>query len=364
MKSKCPHCGSIYNVKPEHLNKTSKCKRCGQLFTLSAFDDASHIAVVLPPQPPPAQSMAETARPPAPQTQPEVLQNSGHEVKSRCPHCGSIYHINSEYLNKMSTCQRCGQIFTLLAIVDEPPNVVVPSSQLRPVQPLPEAYLKCTNSTESKTDPKLPVSGIADDAKELKKGGCLKIGCGVLSLLFVLAMIIGALSGPEKSVGIIETKPSIQPSRGTMDIDVKTFIRDYNKSADGSVVKHLPTTPSEQEHGPAASVSTYKASNLTAVQFTFAPKGSKPKAINLLCGNDGSESSALEMLYSILNFMLTLTPDMEPDARKQISETLGLAPLTATDGQKREWVGSKIKISSKLLPELGIFMLWAEPATP
>jgi hypothetical protein len=138
VKTKCQHCGKVYQMDESFLGQTAQCRNCQQYFTMTPFEDqpasAPHVAPGPPTYgPPPAQPQVQPPAYGQTPAQPAAAPAYGQGTPGQpsvnnqtvvCPKCRYTADVPRVSRKLKLTCQECGHKF-----------VVKPES--RPGRPLP-----------------------------------------------------------------------------------------------------------------------------------------------------------------------------------------------------------------------------------
>lgn len=125
IKTRCSHCGKMYQTEAEHIGKTAQCKQCQNNFVMAAFDEKTIHA----PQPvaAPPGAFAEAGVMPSPPdlsdnipeqpiaapslSNPDLGQvNTQTVVCPKCKFTADIPRVSGKMLLR---CQECGHKFTV-----------------------------------------------------------------------------------------------------------------------------------------------------------------------------------------------------------------------------------------------------------
>ena len=124
IKTRCEHCGQVYQTDENFLGRTAQCRNCRKRFTMTPFEDQ-------PAAPGPQEGLGRIPAPGQPQAPPAQGQDTPGQGPADtqvlvCPKCkftADIPRVNSKLKLR---CQECGHGF-----------VVRPDPQNRPGHPLP-----------------------------------------------------------------------------------------------------------------------------------------------------------------------------------------------------------------------------------
>ena len=101
IKTRCEHCGRVYQMDEGHLGQTAQCRHCNEYFTMALFKDQP-AQPAAPPQPPSQAPARGQGTPGQPLTDPRTVV---------CPKCGFTADIPSMGRKLKLTCQECGRKF-------------------------------------------------------------------------------------------------------------------------------------------------------------------------------------------------------------------------------------------------------------
>ena len=115
IKTKCEHCGKVYQMEDSYLGQTAQCRHCNNYFTMAFFNDQPAPPSPQPPaQPPPRQPGYEQPQLP-PQAPARGQGTPGQPLTDTrtvvCPKCEFTADIPRIGRKLKLTCQECGKKF-------------------------------------------------------------------------------------------------------------------------------------------------------------------------------------------------------------------------------------------------------------